>query len=94
MNRAALMQRIEQHFGAKAVTCSADLAVLLEDICWQVYQWGREDEGQAAARDLADLFKAVDNLLAAKGRHHTELNYRALVKARAAFHPRKGVANA
>lgn len=46
MNRAALMQRIEQHFGAKAVTCSADLAVLLEDICWQVYQWAVADQPQ------------------------------------------------
>lgn len=49
MNRAALMQRIEQHFGAQVVTRGADLAVLLEDICCQVYQWAREDERNAAA---------------------------------------------
>lgn len=47
MNRAALMQRIEQHFGAKAVTRGADLAVLLEDICCQVYEWAVEDVGPA-----------------------------------------------
>lgn len=53
MNRAALMQRIEQHFGAKAVTRAADLAVLLEDICCQVYQWAQGDARAEAARQPA-----------------------------------------
>lgn len=43
MNRAALMQRIEQHFAPRGLARGADLAVLLEDICCQVYEWGQED---------------------------------------------------
>lgn len=35
--------------------------------------------------DIAPLIAAVDKLLAAKGRYHTEQNYKALVEARAAL---------
>jgi len=43
MNRAALMQRIEQHFDAKCDKHPVGVAQLLEDISWQVYQWARAD---------------------------------------------------
>ena len=33
--------------------------------------------------DIAPLIAAVDKLLAAKGRYHTEQNYKALAEARA-----------
>lgn len=35
--------------------------------------------------DIAPLIAAVDKLLAAKGRDHTEQNYKALAEARAAL---------
>lgn len=36
-------------------------------------------------KDVAPLIAAVDKLLAAKGRFHTEQNYKALAEARAAL---------
>ena len=44
------------------------------------------DEGDFVRYDaIAPLIAAVDKLLAAKGRFHTEQNYKALAEARAAL---------
>lgn len=43
MTRPQLLQRIEQTFGARLVKQPGAMAALLEDICWQVYQWAHED---------------------------------------------------
>lgn len=45
-----------------------------------------DPEGEAVLyADIAPLLTAVDNLLKAKGRYHTEQNYKALAEARAAL---------
>ncbi len=50
--REALMQRIERTFDAKCEKHPERVARLLEDICWQVDQWAREDERQAQAASI------------------------------------------
>ncbi|WP_395406241.1 hypothetical protein ACHMW6_06095 [Pseudoduganella sp. UC29_106] len=53
--REALMQRIEQTFDANCGKHPEHVAKRLEDICWQVDQWAREDERQAQAARISGL---------------------------------------
>lgn len=45
----------------------------------------KKDGDYVRYSDIAPLIAAVDKLLAAKGRYHTEQNYKALAEARAAL---------